>query len=263
MMCRAINLLVLLLLPLALWSQIDPSYIRHLSQHRLKTEHQVYLNRQEGLVAPDTLRYYQLKYALQYREHDLFANQFPYSNQLFLQDSTAMMLTALWYLEDDRRPTFDQMRWLQTSPFPTVKKLALAFEATEKTDVNIDLVQLPGALHETWLNYSGYARKKPWKAAALSAILPGSGKWYAGRPRSAVSNTIGVGLFAMQAIESYRKLGHKHPLTIGNFLVLGIFYGGNIVGSAKAVTVRRTELRNIFYKDAALYYRRLHRPVLY
>jgi hypothetical protein len=124
-------------------------------------------------------------------------------------------------------------------------------------------MDLPIGLQESWQELRTYSKKSPWKAALWSTILPGSGKWYAHRSNTALVNTIGMSLFAAQAIESIRKLGWNHALTIGNVTVFAIFYSGNIVGSARAVKVRQTELRNKFYRNAAYYYRRHYRPVLY
>lgn len=246
-----------------MWSQADLGYLRHLSQHRLRTEHQAYLDRLEGKLPVDSLIYYRLKLALQYRDRTLFEANAPATNKVFLSDSSAMLLTALWYLEDEQRPVYQHMRWLQSTAFPSVQQVAAVFAANEENALHAGGEQWPAAMQENGIKLAKYSSKKPWKAALLSAVLPGSGKWYAGRPNSAMVNTLGLGLFALQAVEAYRKLGPQHPLTIGNMVVFGIFYGGNIAGSAKAVRVRRTELRNLFYKDAAFHYRRLHRPLLY
>ncbi len=263
MMFRLISISWLMCVAPALLGQLDMAYLRHLSQHRLQTEHRVYLNRLEGKVSPDSLQYYRLKFALQYRDREQFDQGQPQYNALFQSDSSAMLLTALWYLDDAYRPAYPHLQWLGASPYASVREVTRVFVAGEERQAPNAAANWPQDLGESWSNMQNYQTKKPWKAALLSAALPGSGKWYAGRPRAAMVNTLGLTLFALQALETHRQLGPKHPLSIANFVVFGVFYGGNIVGSAKAVKVRGTELRNIFFKDAAFYYRRMYKPLLY
>ena len=78
-------------------------------------------------------------------------------------------------------------------------------------------------------------KKKPWKGAALSALVPGLGKVYAGRPKSGLSNFIQLSILGVQTYEGYRKKGFGDP----HFYIFGalftVFYAGNIWGSAESV----------------------------
>ncbi len=77
--------------------------------------------------------------------------------------------------------------------------------------------------------------KSPWKAAFLSAILPGSGKIYAGRWKEGVYSLFLVGVSGWQAWRKFRQ-GKKG----WGYFYAGMslfFYVGNIYGSAVAAKI--------------------------
>lgn len=88
-------------------------------------------------------------------------------------------------------------------------------------------------------------KKSPLLAAAISAVIPGSGKIYAGDLRSGVSTFLIVGALGVMMAESAHKLGWQDWRTIALSSVFGVFYIGNIYGSAVSVSVIRTT-----YQDA-------------
>ena len=90
-----------------------------------------------------------------------------------------------------------------------------------------------------------YKSKSPWLAGAMSAVIPGSGKIYAGDLRSGVSTLLIVGALGGMAAESWIKLGGSDWRTIALSSVFGLFYIGNIYGGALSVSV----IRNT-YQDA-------------
>ena len=91
----------------------------------------------------------------------------------------------------------------------------------------------------------GYKPKSPWLAGVMSAVIPGSGKIYAGDLRSGISTLMIVGALGGIAAESWIKLGGRDWRTIALSSVFGLFYIGNIYGSALSVSV----IRNT-YQDA-------------
>jgi hypothetical protein len=78
-------------------------------------------------------------------------------------------------------------------------------------------------------------KKSPALAAVLSAILPGSGKWYAGSRGQALTSFFSFALPAAIATESYFKSGPKSFLFISSAILTSIFYSGSIIGSAYSV----------------------------
>ncbi len=88
--------------------------------------------------------------------------------------------------------------------------------------------------------------KSPFVAAALSSILPGSGKWYVGKKKQAIGVFLPILSSALLTIEAYNKGGLKDA----RFWIYGslftTFYIGNIWGSALAVKIKNKEFNNIY-----------------
>lgn len=86
-----------------------------------------------------------------------------------------------------------------------------------------------------------YRRKSPFVAAALSAIIPGAGKWYAGKKKEGIGAFLPIISTGLLALEGYKKGGLKDA----RFLIFGslftTFYIGNIWGSSFAVKISQSE----------------------
>jgi len=82
-------------------------------------------------------------------------------------------------------------------------------------------------------------KKSPLLAGAMSALIPGSGKIYAGDLRSGVSTFLIVGALGVMAAESWSKLGSSDWRTITLSSLFGLFHIANIYGSAVSVSVIR------------------------
>jgi hypothetical protein len=100
--------------------------------------------------------------------------------------------------------------------------------------------------------------KSPFVAALLSAVIPGAGKFYAGRKGQAVSSFISTVGFGLIAWENYRKLG----LTNAKTIIFGAAFAGNyastIYGSAKAVKVNENDYKNVMHQQVLF---NLHIPL--
>lgn len=86
--------------------------------------------------------------------------------------------------------------------------------------------------------------KKPGVAVALSAVIPGAGKAYAGYWKDALFSFVFVSLSAWQ---SYRGFEQKGASSVYGWLYGGMglgFYIGNVFGSAKAVNKYNYELNH-------------------
>lgn len=77
--------------------------------------------------------------------------------------------------------------------------------------------------------------KSPLLAGAMTAIIPGAGRFYAGKRGQAVYSFIITSFMALQAIESYRKDGLNSPRFIIYGSLLSVFHAANIWGSALSV----------------------------
>jgi len=96
---------------------------------------------------------------------------------------------------------------------------------------------------------SKMSKKKPVVAAMLSAVVPGLGKYYAGRRGQAIAtffSTIGLGLISAESL--YRS-GFKSPQFIISASVFSMFYIGNIVGSGYSVRMVKKKKENLINNE--------------
>jgi hypothetical protein len=84
-------------------------------------------------------------------------------------------------------------------------------------------------------------RKSMFVAGCLSAVVPGLGKVYAGNNGQALATFLTCGLFGAIATENIIKQGIKNPQSIFFTGMFGLFYIGNIWGSALSVQLVKTE----------------------
>lgn len=89
-------------------------------------------------------------------------------------------------------------------------------------------------------------KKSPLIAGTLSAILPGAGKWYAGKKRQALGAFLPILSSAILTIEAYNKGGIKDARfwLYGSFFTT--FYIGNIWGSTLSVKVKNKEFNELY-----------------
>ncbi len=87
-------------------------------------------------------------------------------------------------------------------------------------------------------------RKSPVAAALMSAVIPGSGKIYAGNLREGVSALITVGALAGMTAECISKKGAGDWRSISLAAISGLFYAANIYGSYLSVSTTETIIDN-------------------
>jgi hypothetical protein len=88
---------------------------------------------------------------------------------------------------------------------------------------------------------SGFRHRSPLLAGLYSAMIPGLGKFYAGKKKQAIAAFLPVISLAALTYEAYRKAGVKSARFIGFGALFSVFYIGNIWGSTLAVKIRRNE----------------------
>jgi hypothetical protein len=136
---------------------------------------------------------------------------------------------------------------------PAVFDLNTIYRAAEDPD-DVPLSVVPSQILSSYKRYKKQFNKRSFVAGGLSAVVPGLGKLYAGKPRSALMTFLLHCGYAAQTIESARKLGNKHPLTIINVSAFGVFYLANIYGSFMAVKDLKREYKKQFVYDATSLY---------
>jgi hypothetical protein len=86
--------------------------------------------------------------------------------------------------------------------------------------------------------------KSPFFAGLLSGVIPGSGKFYAGKKGEAISSfisTTGLGLITW---ENYRKNGLNNFATLAFGTAFALSYIANIYGAVVTVSIMETEYRD-------------------
>ncbi len=96
-----------------------------------------------------------------------------------------------------------------------------------------------GRMQQHYTRLRSSSQPVPMVAAGLSAIVPGLGKIYAGKPAEGIAAFLYTTALGLAAYDAYRGGGTGNPLFLVTATVTAVFYGGNILGSATAA--RRTQ----------------------
>jgi hypothetical protein len=153
----------------------------------------------------------------------LILNQIKFDNTRF-EELRSFELAGIALLERDFK-TFENLQQNFTySYFPLVKQ--------EKNFV------------EYGINLQSYSSKSKGLAALYSAILPGSGKVYAGRLGDGISSFLLVSSLGLITAENLNKSGIKSVKTILFGSMFTVFYVGNIWGSYFSVQIQNEEFNN-------------------
>lgn len=130
----------------------------------------------------------------------------------------------------------------------------LAYSVHKKKDIlpvctyqDTFLTQQHAHLYKTQQDYFKKPRKSIFLAGTMSAILPGSGKIYAGKPVQMIVPFLSTVLWTAQAVEIAVKSGYTHfvfwiPVTIGS-----VFYFSNIYGSSRLAKIYNIEQKKLYY----------------
>lgn len=86
-------------------------------------------------------------------------------------------------------------------------------------------------------------RRSPFVAGLYSAVLPGLGKVYAGKPKQGIAAFLPILSLGLLTYEGLRKDGPRSARFIGFGSLFTLFYVGNIWGSVLSVKVRRNEFK--------------------
>jgi tetratricopeptide (TPR) repeat protein len=90
-------------------------------------------------------------------------------------------------------------------------------------------------------------RKNPFVSGVFSAVIPGAGKIYCGRPADGFHSLFTVGITGWQAYEGFKADG-VHSVKGWIFGVVGgVFYLGNIYGSVVAADIYNEE-QEVFFR---------------
>ncbi|MCD4666047.1 MAG: hypothetical protein K8R68_12320 [Bacteroidales bacterium] len=96
------------------------------------------------------------------------------------------------------------------------------------------------------VDLKAHKRKSPVLAGIMSAVIPGSGKIYAGKTAQGISSFIAVAGLGFVTFENHRKLGSKNIKTIIFGTAFTFFYLSNIYGAVFSIKVSEVEFQDEF-----------------
>ncbi|MGB3618132.1 MAG: hypothetical protein WBA12_08435 [Catalinimonas sp.] len=91
--------------------------------------------------------------------------------------------------------------------------------------------------------------KKPWLATALSVVVPGSGRAYAGRWVDGGLGLLNVGIFTWQAYRGFNRRGAGSFYGWFNAFFGASFYIGNLYGSHRAAVIYNDKQNEAITRD--------------
>ncbi len=117
-------------------------------------------------------------------------------------------------------------------------------ERQSRFTFNYELEPYEQGMIERYNDLKNYKKKSPFVAGLMSAIVPGGGRFYMGKPGQGIAAFFVTGVFGLQAWEGYRKDGLNSARFIIFSSLFSISYVANIWGSALGVRIRREEFND-------------------
>lgn len=233
----------------AVHSQIDTAFVRHLQKLSLKTELQQYILTRKSPA--DSIAWLQVRQYLAFPDDSQLLKAARQCGGLCLADSSTMNSISLRMLRAENQI---RQTWFDTvCAGPCAGVLSQVNQYAEHC-LEYSPQLLPEELRQSFEQLQKVHRKKPALAAVFSALLPGSGKFYAGKKHTAASSFVSCALYAAQWAESSAKLGYNHAFSWVNAGFFTVFYLTNIYASHHAVLQLRGEYKKQFLHEAARYY---------
>ena len=150
-------------------------------------------------------------------------------------------LNILNEIPTDSNETNKQLKLLETAGISLLQKnytkfdslsLGFNYDYYATADQQKDLVSYAAAMRK-------YKRRSPLAAGLLSTLLPGAGKFYAGKKGQGLAAFFTCAVLGAVAGENIYKTGIKSPQSIIFGSIFSMFYIGNIWGSVLSVKMSK------------------------
>ena len=154
----------------SLFSQIDNTFLKHLSDNNLKIEYFSYL--QNTTCSNDTLDFYFSKYHFQFGDDSSFLVHAARAKKLLKQDTSLLIHYSKHFLNKETQQSNEWFNSiLDTSLLlnDQLKQLHLVYNLTQYP---LETVELPLQLQKDYQLYYRATKKKPIVAGLFSAIIP-------------------------------------------------------------------------------------------
>jgi hypothetical protein len=139
--------------------------------------------------------------------------------------------------------TLNELRYLQLAGIALLQRDYAGYESGRQQFTYSSYIDSKEEqrMNQYYDKLKGFRRRSPVLAGVYSALVPGLGKFYAGKKKQAIAAFLPVISLAALTYEAYRKDGVKSARFIGFGTLFSVFYIGNIWGSTLAVRIRRNE----------------------
>ena len=236
-----------------LYSQFNLKFIEYLSENNLKNEHFTYLLTNENDSNLDSLEYLKAKFYIQYEEDSLFIDSYFKSVELCNSDTLVMNKASIYFLKSINQYKENWFN-IDTSILESnLSKYIFNLHQCTKIPNLKSLSLIPEKLVLDYKKYYKYSRKSPLLAASLSTLIPGLGQLYIGNVKSFTTRITTQTLLAFQFLESNKKIGLYHPISILNASFFSVFYFVNIIGTYRDTNDKKEEFKNQFLINASNY----------
>jgi len=135
------------------------------------------------------------------------------------------------------------------------EEFRMVFEGGKCSDAMLSLIEYD--LYILNMERQRTRKKSPLLAGLISALLPGAGKVYAGKPHEAFHAFVPVAVNGIQAAEGFYYLRLKSPHFYFFGTLTALFYTSNIAGSVRASKRKNTEFENKIRDNAEYEFVRL------
>lgn len=177
-----------------------------------------------------------------------------YYSRCSLQDDTAEIFLAL-YISFITKDTVTALRYINIYPCLLEDgdvKIILAI--LNKSPDMCDRIAARPDIFSSYVNrYCGKVSKSPWLSGALSALVPGLGKWYAGDTHQARATFI-VNVFLGAVLAEALLVPAAVAYSVYCLTVSAVFYAGNIWGSSAFVLKNKMDYDQQIQEDISDYY---------
>ena len=248
--------LLLLIFVGACEGQINWAFLNYLSTNELQREEFTYIHvyQEEHPNEIDSAHYLLAKYYLQYGNDSLFFFNFRQCETLYLKDSSAVTLGCIRFLN---APSKWQTEWftnLDAKMTCYETKKIVGFWKAIHCSILTNEFELPENFSHDYCQYKKYLHREPSLAAIYSALVPGLGRYYAGRKHAFFPSLLMNVSFDASAYEAIHKLGPTNLFSIFSIGVASAFYLSTIYGSYHDLKAVRKEREIQLCKDASNYY---------
>lgn len=237
-----------------LQSQINFNLLNHFYFNNLTNEHLAYLEKIDK--SNDSLNFYYTKYYISVKL-DTFVYKYSIKTKdYFYNDTNFTCQLSKYWLKKSSHP-FAKIWFDSTLTNPKClcdKEIQIAFKRAFSKQITNDTLKMDNYKISYYELKKYKQKKKPLIAATLSAIVPGLGKWYIGKPRAFIFNLLANGAYVAQSVESIKKVGIKNAYTIFIISFGSVFYLSNVYGTYNDAKIKLKEKKLIYLNEANTFY---------